>query len=1666
MEALKKSVLWKWLVFILCTGMIFSSYISAFPGIAKANSADIEGHWAQAQLTEWHHKGLLEGYPDGSLKPDKAITRVELMALINRFFNLTETKDIQFSDVTSEQWQYKEVSKAVTAGYVDGYSDGTIKPDQLISRQEAAVMLSRVLPLDTQSEDKLEGIKDSSEIADWSKKAVNAMVAKGVIDGYEDGTFRPNGKLTRAEAVVLLSRTPNLQALTTYDKAGTYGPATGTETIQGGVSITVPGVTLQNMVIKGNLILGKGIGEGDATLKNVKVEGTTTVNGGGANSIYIVDSNLGTVVVDKASGIVRLVVKGNSSIQNLIVKSPVKLEEEALTGAGFVDVLLSKELPAETSVTLSGQFATLTIAGQKIKVDLVKGTIETVKVTGSDSAISVQADATIVSLILDAIAKVTGNGTVQSVTVNEGGKGSAFDKAPGKKDGPQKDSIVVGTPGYGGGGSGGGGSTTEPAAAKKLIAYAAGWETYSAENPIDATKLTHLIYSFTHVKDGKIVPAPYQNDAANYAYLHTLKNQNPKLKLMIAIGGWGADGFSDAVLTEDSRNTFADSIVKYIVDNKLDGVDLDWEYPTLSEDGVMKARSEDKPNFTLFVKLLREKLNKQGLRENKYYEISMAAGASKKKMDGIEADKLAAILDNINIMTYDFEGNWSTKTGHHTNLYGGSISVDSVVKMYRNANVPANKIVIGAAFYSHIWYDVKSTDKNGLGQAATGSQNTPTYNVIAPIYNKANGFTRYWDDAAKAPYLFDGSTFLSYDDAESVTAKARYVLEKDLGGAMFWEYGQDRTGVLVGALADGLQGKSYVPDNAVPAAPQVRNVTDGQTYTSGVLPNWTDAPRTVSAATLNGKAYTKGTGITEAGTYVLVVTAANGTLDKTASTTVNFTVDPQKKVIAYAAGWNSYSADSNPIDAAKLTHLIYSFTHVKNDRIVPAPYQDDAANYAYLHTLKNQNPNLKLMIAVGGWGADGFSDAVLTEDSRDTFADSIVQYMVDNKLDGVDIDWEYPTLSVDGAMKSRPEDKKNYTLFLQKLREKLNVQGLKDNKYYEISMAAGASNDKLAGIEAEKVASILDNINIMTYDFEGGWSAKTGHHTNLYGGGAFSVDSVVNNYKAAKVPANKIVIGVAFYSHIWYNVKSTDKNGLGQSATGSQNTPTYNVIAATYNEVNGFTRYWDDTAKAPYLFDGSTFLSYDDAESAAAKAQYVLDKELGGAMFWEYGQDKTGVLLGALADGLQGKPYVPSSAVPAAPQVINVVDGQTYTSGVLPNWTDAPGIVSGATLNGKIYTKGTGITEAGTYVLVVTAANGTLGKTASTTVNFTIKPQKKVIGYIAGWEDWSVTNSVYANKLTHLDYSFTHVKDGKIIPLAGQNDEANYAYLQSLKAQNPKLKILIAIGGWGADGFSDAVLTDEARNIFTDSIIDYIKQYKLDGVDLDWEYPSISADGVMKARPEDTKNFTLLLQMLREKLNKQGLEDNKYYEISMAGGAGTQHIAAVEIDKIAPLLDNINIMTYDFEGGWSAKTGHHTNLYGPGMSADMVVKRYQAAGMPSNKIVIGAGFYSHIWYNVESTVNNGLGQKAKGSGNAPTYNDILANYNSANGFVRYWDDAAKAPYLFDGTTFLSYDDPQSVAAKAQYVVDNDLGGAMFWEYGMDKTGALLDAIVNVIPVNP
>ena len=390
------------------------------------------------------------------------------------------------------------------------------------------------------------------------------------------------------------------------------------------------------------------------------------------------------------------------------------------------------------------------------------------------------------------------------------------------------------------------------------------------------------------------------------------------------------------------------------------------------------------------------------------------------------------------------------------------------------------------------------------------------------------------------------------------------------------------------------------------------------------------------------------------------------------------------------------------------------------------------------------------------------------------------------------------------------------------------------------------------------------------------------------------------------------------------------------------------------------------------------------------------------------------------------------------------------------------------------------------------------------------------VGYFNGGGDVTAgpggdINKLDVRQITHLNYSFGLVYNN-------EKDETNDALkdasklhqiwlsqkvqddllkIPQLRKQNPNLKVLLSVGGWGARGFSGAAAMKDTRAVFIQSAQEIIAKYGLDGIDLDWEYPVNGAWGLVESQPADRANFTALLTELRAALGHKKL-------LTIAVGANAESPKNwVDVKAIAPSLDYINLMTYDMAYGTQY---FNSNLYDSTQwptvaaadkySADFVVSNYLAAGLKPSQMNLGIGFYGRVpkravepgidWSKPDAQKNpvtqpyfepaqielfKSLGVDLS-KDTYVKYNDIVAKLinDPQKRFSQHWDDEAKVPWLSvqsaDGKALfaLSYENPRSVAIKADYIKSKGLGGAMFWEYGADDQNQLAKQLADSLGI--
>lgn len=443
-----------------------------------APATDISGHWAEKVITQWQEKGLISGYEDGTFKPDNSVTRAEFVIMLNKALGFTQKGNVTFSDVSANAWYYDAVAIAVEAGYCAGYEDGTFKPNATITRAEAAVMIAKAKELSANTE-AADKFADASRIPAWAKGSVGAVSAAGFMTGRTDGTFDATNTITRAEAVSSLDRT--------MEKEETNEEAKD-------VVVTEDDTVIEGQTIEGNLIIDKAVGEGEVYVNDTTVKGDVIVRGGGDDSIYFDNVSVkGKVSVEKEN--VRLQLKGDTDISVIEVKEACNIEGKDFKGT--VDTIsITDEINTSSKVTIEVPANRVEInakASVVVKEDVKKLVISE---DAASSKVEVAKDATVKTVVADAKVSITGSGQIEKLEANADGitiSSSTDVKDTEVADGVDKPSTSTGSSGGGGGSSSGGSSVS---VADKLLTATNSAISYKYE---DYTYTSQL----THTKDGK-----------------------------------------------------------------------------------------------------------------------------------------------------------------------------------------------------------------------------------------------------------------------------------------------------------------------------------------------------------------------------------------------------------------------------------------------------------------------------------------------------------------------------------------------------------------------------------------------------------------------------------------------------------------------------------------------------------------------------------------------------------------------------------------------------------------------------------------------------------------------------------------------------------------------------------------------------------------------------------------------------------------------------------------------------------------------------------------------------------------------------------------------------------------------------------------------------------
>ncbi|RWS29883.1 Sar s 18 allergen (chitinase-like protein) [Leptotrombidium deliense] len=768
---------------------------------------------------------------------------------------------------------------------------------------------------------------------------------------------------------------------------------------------------------------------------------------------------------------------------------------------------------------------------------------------------------------------------------------------------------------------------------KKIVCYYTNWSQYRPKDgkfvpeDIDPHICTHIIFAFGWMKKNKLSAFDSTDETKEgkkglYERITELKNKNPKLKVLLAVGGWsfGTERFKTMASNKYNRRLFIFSAMEYLREKHFDGLDLDWEFP---------RGNDDKKSFTDLLKELREAFEAEA-KEKKLPRLlltaAVSAGADTVR-SGYDVPAVAAYVDFLNIMSYDFHGKWETQTGHNAPLYAiategewrRQLCMDFGVKLWEKLGAPKDKIVVGMATYGRSFTLAKISNyamnapTAGGGKAGEYTRESGFLSFYEVCDLLKDGGTYLWDDEQKVPYAVQNDLWVGFDDERSIRLKMKWLLENDYAGAMVWTIDMDDftgrcAGVkypLMNVMNEELLGKPALHSNldAIIKKAASRSL------------------HKLSTVEENNLISSKPEKVTNSPTENVVETTTD---DPTAT---------NARVVCYLTNWSQKRPGIGKFDAENIvptlcTHIIYAFAGLKDHKLTPTEESDELL-YDKVIALKEKNPNLKVLLAIGGWmvGPSPFKSLTDNTYRQSTFIFNTIEYLRRKKFDGLDVCWEFPRGT---------EDKEKYTLLIKELREAFDGEAKGSKNPRLLLTAAVPSNFEAiaAGYNVPEINKYLDFMNIMTYDFHGDWEQSVGHNSPLFPLNSASsyqkkltVDFSVSEWVAKGASKEKLVVGLPTYGRT-FTLANANLTDIGapcvKGGTAGQFTRESGFLS--FFEICDFlklgaTLVWDNEQMVPYAYHNDQWVGFDDPRSFKIKVQWLKQAGYGGIMIWSVDMD-------------------------------------------------------------------------------------------------------------------------------------------------------------------------------------------------------------------------------------------------------------------------------------------------------------------------------------------------------------------------------------------------------------------------------------------------------------
>ena len=788
----------------------------------------------------------------------------------------------------------------------------------------------------------------------------------------------------------------------------------------------------------------------------------------------------------------------------------------------------------------------------------------------------------------------------------------------------------------------------------KVVCYYTNWSQYRPKigkylpEYIDPFLCTHIIFAFGWIKNGKLTTFEASDITATngkaglYQRVVGLKARNPKLKVLLAIGGWsfGTGKFKKMSETRFARQTFIFSAIPFLRQHKFDGLDMDWEYP----------KRPDKENFVATLKELRQAFEfeaEETGNERLLLTAAVPVGPDNVR-GGYDVPAVAKWLDFVNLMAYDFHGKWEKQTGHNAPLYAPSsdsewrkqLSVSFAAQMWTKLGTPKNKLVIGMPTYGRSFtlsdrnkYVVNSPAKDG-GKAGEYTREAGFLSYYEVCQMLHEGASYIWDDEMKVPYLVKGDQWVGFDDERSIRNKMDWIKSNGFAGAMVWSVDMDDfngtvcgSGVkypLIGAMREELLG---LPRDVVAPGIEAADIDWEEVARAPPISATTLAPaQRISISELLKQTKSK--------TRVKTPSLPNLLQQKLPDNL------REPRIFCYFTNW-SYKRPGmgkftpEDIDPTLCTHVVFAFASIKDHKLAASEDNDlgDAFNdgtYDRIMKHKEKNPELKVLLAVGGWAFGSKPFRELTENifRMNGFVYDAIEFLRRYNFDGLDIDWEYPR----GA-----DDRASFVSLIKELRLAFEGEHKSAGKpKLLLTAAVPASFEAIAaGYDVPELAKYLDYINVMTYDFHGQWEDAVGHNSPLFPLNSatgvqkkLTVDFAAKEWARQGAPLEKLIIGMPVYGRTF---KLADKQkfdigaetlggGKAGKYTGEEGFLSYYEICDFLHEENT-TLVWDNEQQVPFAYRDTEWVGFDDERSLRTKISWLKTEGFGGIMVWSVDLD-------------------------------------------------------------------------------------------------------------------------------------------------------------------------------------------------------------------------------------------------------------------------------------------------------------------------------------------------------------------------------------------------------------------------------------------------------------